>query len=81
MLEVLIICQYCGHKTTKVIYNQKSLTDETCDKCDDKNLVVKELSKSKIDFYEGCPPFPEKGVKDSESCNPDAGWPWSMGGD
>jgi hypothetical protein len=80
MMEVEILCQYCGHKNVTVIYNQKSLEGETCNKCNDKNLIVREVSKSKIDYYEGSPAFPEK-EKDSNDCNPDAGWPWGMGGD
>jgi len=79
MMEVEINCQYCGHKTVKVIYNQKSLENETCNRCNDKNLTVKELSKTKVDGYQDSPPFPEK--NDSGNCNPDAGWPWNTGGD
>ena len=78
-MDVVINCQYCGYKTVKVIYNQKSLEDEICSKCGDRNLVIKELSKTKIDSYAGSPAFPEKDK--SDNCNPDAGWPWNTGGD
>lgn len=80
-MTVEIECQYCGYKTTKVIYNQKSLENETCIKCKDSNLIIKDLSKARIDTYQGTPAFPEKGYKDTEDCNPDAGWPWNTGGD
>jgi hypothetical protein len=65
-------CLYCGHKWEKNAYNAISLESERCPRCKDSNLKVKELSKSKVDYYVGCPPFPKK--------EEDSGWPWGMGG-
>lgn len=53
-------CTYCGQKWEENVYNQSSLHDMKCKYCKDKNLKFKDKDKSKIDYYQGCPPFPEK---------------------
>lgn len=58
-MELLLICRYCDNKWTRNVYGKASL-EEKCVKCGDTNIDVKELSKTKIDSYVGCPPFKEK---------------------
>ena len=79
MNNVVIICKYCGFEEIKVVYNKNSLVDQKCGKCGDTDLILKNAG-NKIDQYEGCPPFPEKGTKELE--NDDiTGWPHIWGGD
>jgi hypothetical protein len=59
-MKVHIMCRYCGFKLVKEIYGQSSLENEKCIKCGDRDLDVKEFSKSTVDYYQGCPPFPDK---------------------
>lgn len=54
-----------------------SHTEEVCTKCGDSNIDVKELSKTKINTYLGCPPFPEE-EKKKEMSNPDTYY-WTNG--
>jgi DNA-directed RNA polymerase subunit RPC12/RpoP len=78
-MEVLFVCTYCNFKWTKKVYSASD-TDIKCLKCDDKNLIVKELAKTKIDTYIGCPPFEEK--KETKESLEDSGcYPFYFGGD
>ncbi len=56
---MLFRCNYCDHSWRKQVYSAES-ADKKCLKCDDRNLVVKELDKYRVDAYQGCPEFPEK---------------------
>jgi 5-methylcytosine-specific restriction endonuclease McrA len=67
-------CTYCGHKWNKTAYDKQSVEDEKCPKCKDLTLKVRDVQVSKIDYYQGSPPFPAKDTKF------DSGWPWGMGG-
>lgn len=58
-MEVSFNCTYCDHKWTRNVYSLSGM-EEVCPKCKDKNVKYKELSKSKIDYYQGCRPFEEK---------------------
>lgn len=61
-MRVSIECKYCGCKWEDNIYNT---SDKTCDNgnCNSKNLIFKEItSNSKIDYYQGAPPFPPKEI-------------------
>lgn len=58
---VIIICNYCGLRTEKDIYNKSYLEDYKCTKCGDKDIIVKDASKEKVDQYVGCPEFTKKG--------------------
>lgn len=59
-MRISIECPYCGKKTIEVIYNQDSLLNRVCNNgnCTEKRLIIKDLS-GKVNYYEGCPPFPE----------------------
>lgn len=67
-MEVLLICKYCNNKWTRNLYTG-AVVDEKCIQCGDMNLDVKELAKTKIDGYVGCPAFPEKKEEEKESPN------------
>lgn len=77
MYKFVIICKYCGFEEIRVVYNKKSLTDQECLKCKDKNLIYKDAGQ-KIDQYKDDPPFPEKSDAD-DSEGGDIGWPYFMG--
>lgn len=51
---------YCGKKWNHVARSQAEIELMKCSKCGDSGLKVRDASKSKIDGYAGCPPFPEK---------------------
>ena len=62
-MELALTCRYCGHKWEKTVYANVHI-DDKCPKCDDRNIDVKELSKSKIDTYAGAPEFVKKDKKE-----------------
>lgn len=59
-MKVSIECTYCGHLWIETIYHQSVLEGKTCKNgdCKDRKLIVRDI-KGKIDYYKGCPPFPE----------------------
>lgn len=60
-MKVQIECTYCGHKWTETVYQKSSVENMTCiwGNCKDSNLIVRDMSVGKIDYYAGSPPFPE----------------------
>jgi hypothetical protein len=79
-MKVELHCQYCGYKSEREVFDPKYLKGDRCRKCNDLNLVVRELSAVKIDTYKmdqekkvetfdsyiGCPAFPPKVEKKQE---------------
>lgn len=59
-MQVRIICAYCDFKWLKNVYTKQSLEDEQCPHCKDKNLIIRDLSEERVDFYKGDKPFPPK---------------------
>lgn len=59
-MNVELECTYCGHKWIKDVYNQHAVLHESCPRCKDSNLKARDLNKSKVDYYKGCPPFETK---------------------
>lgn len=57
-MDIELECTYCGHKWEKTIYNKSSIESERCPKCKDASLKVRDLAKTKVDYYKGSPPFP-----------------------
>lgn len=59
-MKVSLECTYCGHKWVVEVYNRDSLSNKSCvhGNCRHKKLIAKDLATSKIDYYEGSPPFP-----------------------
>jgi DNA-directed RNA polymerase subunit RPC12/RpoP len=66
-MDIGLECTYCGHKWEKTFYNKHSIEAERCPRCKDASLKVKDLAKTKVDYYQDSPPFPPK--KDD-----DGGW-------
>lgn len=54
-----LTCQYCNWKWRLHIYSDSKIENK-CNKCGDTNITVKELNKTRVDAYQGCPPFEEK---------------------
>jgi DNA-directed RNA polymerase subunit RPC12/RpoP len=79
-MDVEIICKYCGHRTEKHIYSAASLEGIKCSVCGDKEMSVKDLSKTKIDTYAGAPPFTKSEEDDPEDMRM-KGMSWNMGND
>jgi len=67
-MEIAFECTYCGKKWSERFYNQYSAQNQRCSVCNDKNLKYKSVEESKINYYEGSPPFPvkEDTVKEDE---------------
>jgi hypothetical protein len=85
-MKIEICCNYCGYKTVRNEYDESFIRNLSCYKCNDKDLVIKEVSKSKIDYYMGSPPFEENTKSDPEdqrmketSDLSDMGYLWGMG--
>lgn len=62
-MEVEFECTYCGKVWKSHPRSQVEIEAARCSKCGDTTLKVREASKSKVDYYQGSPPFPEKTVK------------------
>lgn len=60
MLNLLLICTYCGKKWERTVYGISNVENERCSKCGDTKIEVRDNSKSKVDYYSGCPAFPKK---------------------
>jgi hypothetical protein len=54
-----LICTYCGYTWLRQAYSKDVVNSLVCAKCNDKNIIAKD-AESKIDYYQGCPPFPIK---------------------
>lgn len=63
---VELTCKYCGKKWERHVYTKSTLSRERCTRCGDRNLTAKDVDNSKIDYYQGSPPF----VKPNEPENP-----------
>ena len=59
-MDFLLICRYCDHRWELTQEALKYAGYPKCDKCGDENITIKELAKSKIDAYQGCPEFEYK---------------------
>lgn len=80
-MDLQFICRYCDHKWERNVYGTQGLENERCPKCNDLDIQIKDLSKTKIDTYAGAPAFKEKEEETGEL--PGLRWPssWNMGND
>ena len=69
-IEIQLECTYCGNKWNATAWSKVEIDSMICSKCKDSRLVVRDRT-SKVDYYQGSPPFPEKKKQDN-------GWPWGM---
>lgn len=58
-MELLLTCRYCNNTWRLNPETLKANGYPECSKCGDENIDIKELDKSRIDSYIGCPKFPE----------------------
>lgn len=65
-MKVQLECMYCGNKWDKIAHTKQSIESETCPKCNDSSLKVRDHQASKIDTYKGCPPFLPKKREDPD---------------
>jgi hypothetical protein len=81
-MNFLLSCRYCGYEWNKMGYGHIS-EDESCLKCNDKNIDVRDLSKTKVDYYAGSPSFQDttEEIKDNETGMSDFPFWMTSGGD
>lgn len=72
-MQIEATCEYCGHRW-EIRPIERIIT---CPICKDKNVKIKDLSKHKIDYYQGSPPF--KNLNDKED-DGDGGDGWGTDG-
>lgn len=56
-------CTYCGHNWEE----NRLFGTPLCSRCGDKKIRIKEAERSKIDYYEGCEPFPKQSETKGQS--------------
>lgn len=59
-----LTCTYCDHKWESNYLDKDKLR---CIRCGDRFIMVINIAKDKIDYYQGSPPFPT---------TKDDGWTW-----
>lgn len=63
-MKLKIICRYCDYSRIGEWYSKpKSLT---CDKCNSRDLTIRDYEDTVVDYYVGCFPFPKKRRIDTE---------------
>jgi hypothetical protein len=78
-MKVLLVCRYCAYSWERNMYMGEAF-QEKCWKCGDTNIDVKDMAKTKIDGYVGCPEFPEK-KKEIKEENGNTDFPFHYGSD
>jgi hypothetical protein len=76
-MEILLRCKYCDNTWRLHVYTNSKI-ENTCSRCGDTDITIKELSKSKIDGYLNCPPFEEE---NKEELREDPSFPFWVGTD
>lgn len=56
-MRIELECTYCGRKWEMEIYNRLQVQGVKC-KCGHTKLRSKDMA-GKVDYYKGCPPFPD----------------------
>jgi transcription elongation factor Elf1 len=57
-------CRYCGVKIEMKVKDPSTLKGKRCSVCGDTDFEIKDLTGTKVDYYLGSPPFPDKEVKE-----------------
>ena len=65
-MTVHATCRYCGKEWEESNYSEFYLSRLQCRVCKDKNIKLKKIEDSKVDYYVGCPDFPKKEDKKEE---------------
>lgn len=58
MNRYVLVCKYCDWRRTITALTSHWANQEKCQRCNSKDTYVKDVKRSKIDTYVGCPPFP-----------------------
>ncbi len=61
-----LTCKYCGSNWKMDTTYRAPDREIFCFVCGDKDIAVKDVQKSKIDYYQGSPEFPKKETKDRD---------------
>lgn len=64
-MKTELTCNYCNHKWIILAANKNQIEAQYCPKCIDTSITVRDANRSKIDTYEGAPPFEDenKGIE------------------
>jgi len=60
---VSLKCNYCGCYWERYVPKKSEFRQPSCLKCGDQDISVRDLAKSKVDYYAGAPKFPSE-IKD-----------------
>lgn len=69
-MRVQLSCYYCGNIWIETIYGQSALNNKRCPICNDRHLKHRDMASASVDYYIGCPPFPEEKKKDDDEHSP-----------
>lgn len=58
--NVELTCTYCGCHWNDYIPYRSAIGDLQCLLCGDHQITVRDIESTKIDYYAGSPPFPDK---------------------
>jgi uncharacterized protein YbaR (Trm112 family) len=78
-MDIKLLCNYCGFNWEYWAASRRQIESLCCPKCNDSSLTVKDTESSpKIDYYKGCPPFPEDdtNTRDDPATKPRKQWYW-----
>lgn len=70
-MELEAVCNYCGNEWVIKRAFTANPKDVRCPVCSDKSIKFKKLEDKFIDYYQGCPPFPERNEIDNRDEYPD----------
>lgn len=58
-MYVELECTYCGFKWEESVSTKAEIDEMACihGNCGDTNLKVRDVARTKIDYYQGSPPF------------------------
>lgn len=56
-MKIYVECKYCGRKWDETIWSENELADKRCkfDTCKSRDLIVKDLTTEKVDYYKDPP--------------------------
>jgi DNA replicative helicase MCM subunit Mcm2 (Cdc46/Mcm family) len=51
-MKVKLICKYCGHSDTLYVYSKEFVRDRKCERCGDKNKILRQEDTSDVFGYD-----------------------------
>lgn len=76
-MHLHLTCRYCGNKWEAFANSKEAVEYMSCGICGDTGVEVRDATKvQKIDYYVGCPPFPDKELAIKEQAKYNTQWLW-----